>query len=259
MPPTMTFAAHLAETTGKLLLDYFQRDNLHAQLKADHTIVTEGDFAADQHITAEIQAAYPGEGIISEESSLLLEDTDRPVWVIDPLDGTTNFSLGLPVWGVSIARLVNGVPDTAALYFPVTGELFAAQRGEGAYYNQQRLSIIDGGHTPLKPYFATGSRALRRYQVNIRYKMRIMGAVAYDFCSVARGSAIVGFSATPKLWDLAAGWLVVQEAGGIVEVLSGPPPFPIQPNLDYSQTDYPTILAATPAFAAEARQGIKLK
>ncbi len=102
------------------MLSHFQGPGLHARLKGDRSVVTEADLAADRLISASIHGEYPGDAFLSEElqPSISGEDVDA-IWVIDPLDGTTNFSLGLPIWGVSIARLVGGWPDIGVLYFPI--------------------------------------------------------------------------------------------------------------------------------------------
>ena len=100
---------------------------------------------------------------------------------------------------------------------------------------------------------------MRQYDVSLRYKIRIMGAAAYDLCAVARSAAIVGFQARTKIWDLAAGWLVLEEAGGCAEIHNGPNLFPAQAGLDYSYVNFPTVMAADPTLLAEARASIKKK
>lgn len=259
MSSTLEFASALAKETGQILKNYFHKASLETELKADHSVVTEADLAADQKIRSAIQAAYPGEHLLTEESDTLVADLDTPVWVIDPLDGTTNFRLGLPIWGISIARLENGLPQMGVLYFPVADELYTAERGKGAQLNGRPLKTPPGDQHPPYTFFTCCSRTFRKYDVSLRYKARILGAAAYDFCVVARGAAIIGFQATLKLWDLAAGWLILEEAGGVADVLSGPPPFPIQPKIEYNQLNYPTILAADLESAKKGKQNIKKK
>lgn len=264
MDDTLEFTAQLAKETGHLLKSYFsgeelQADGLQARLKKDRTVVTEADLAADEKIRAAIRAAYPTDNLLTEESDTLVKDTDAPVWVVDPLDGTTNFSLGLPIWGVSIARLVNGRPQIGVLYFPVVDELYTAQQGKGAFLNGKPLKVTPSGEHPPYTFFACCSRTVRNYDVSLRYKTRVLGAAAYDFCAVARGAAIIAFQATPKIWDLAAGWLILQEAGGKVEVHSGQSPFPLQPEVEYKQINFPTIMAVDQESAHKAMQQIKKK
>lgn len=259
MEDILAFASQLAIDTGELLKEYFSQTGMHTEFKSDHTVVTRADFAADEKIRAAIQAAFPQDQLLTEESVTSLPSTGEHTWVVDPLDGTTNFSLGLPIWGVSIARLENGYPQLGVLYFPILDELYAAERGKGTAMNGETLKIIPKDKYPPYTFFTCCSRTHKRYNVSIRYKTRILGAAAYDFCAVARGAAIIGFQSKTKIWDIASGWLILEEAGGIVEVHTGPDPFPLQAGQDYNEINYPTIMAADQRLAQEARQGIKLK
>jgi myo-inositol-1(or 4)-monophosphatase len=208
-------------------------------------VVTEADLAADQFITKEIEQNYPHDEIVSEESSHFLKDTQSPTWVIDPLDGTTNFSLGLPIWGVSIARLEDGYPVLGAIYFPRLNELYTALQGSGAYLNGVRLLAREPDPTQPMSFFACCSRSFRAFNISVPYKPRIMGSSVYSFCLVARGSALLALDVTPKIWDLAAVWILVKESGGTIDTFEGSSVFPISPNIDYSQTSYPTLASAT--------------
>src|SRR4030067_2947007 len=105
MNPHQQLAAQLARQAGGLLLHYFKPTGTSANLKSDRSVVTEADLAADRLIADAIRKAYPGDGLLSEELQTTLGENSSTVWVIDPLDGTTNFSLGLPIWGVGSGRL----------------------------------------------------------------------------------------------------------------------------------------------------------
>ena len=257
MENPLTFSENLAQEAGNMLAKYFRLEGVDANLKEDRTVVTEADLAADSLIRKAIQNEFPDDLILTEETNQIPLDPDRPLWVIDPLDGTTNFSLGLHTWGVSIARLVSGFPEVAALYFPIYQELYSAQRGKGAFLNRQRLTINKQKQQPKISFFACCSRTFQHYDVRVRYKTRILGAAAYDFCSVARGAAIAAFQATPKIWDLAGGWLVLEEAGGIVELYTGGSPFPYLPDHPDSFMSYPTFMSANPAVASYLKDSIK--
>ncbi len=259
MDTPLDFAAALARESGDLLLDYFSTDGTKARLKADRSLVTEADLAADRLITQSILDRYPQDEILSEELQHSVSNQAGSIWVIDPLDGTTNFSLGLHYWGVLITRLKDGWPEVAALYFPLLDELYSAQRNGGASFNGMPLHAKPPDkNTPLN-FFSCCSRTFRRYEVSVRYKSRILGSAAYTMCAVARGMAILGFEATPKIWDIAGGWLLLSEAGGVVETLDNSKPFPIVPGRDYKQINFPTIMAPTPEVAARARERIQLK
>lgn len=256
MDTPLDFAIQTAKAAGKLLSDHFVLSGTKAETKPDHSLVTQSDLAADRLITNAIREQFPNDSILSEESNTLTGDLSQPVWVIDPLDGTTNFSLGLPIWGVSIARVVDGFPNVAALYYPLLGELYWAELGKGAQMNDTPLPPKVEQHAKTS-FFACCSRTFKHYQVNLRYKTRILGAATYDLCCVARGTAIMSFEVTPKIWDLAAGWLIVQEAGREIGVLEGPSPFPLQPNYDYGSQSFPTACAANQLRFSELKHALQ--
>lgn len=255
------FAIQLAQKTGQMLLERFHSGKQKAQLKSDQSIVTEADFASDQLITDAIHSQFPDDLIISEERPVsypAAEITSAPAtWIIDPLDGTTNFSLGLHFWGVLLARLVDGYPELCVMYFPVVNEMYWARKHLGAYLNTHRLRVIPPNPEQPFSFFACCSRTFRKYQVQIPYKARIFGSAGYTFCMVARGAAVVGFEATPKIWDIAGAWLLVQEAGGTINTLDGSQPFPLQFTSDHLQKYYPTLAAAAPELASRACQQLK--
>jgi myo-inositol-1(or 4)-monophosphatase len=256
MEDALSFAAQLAQRAGKMLLDYHQPTGVHTTVKDDRTAVTEADFAADQFIRSAIEDQFPQDGLVTEETSTVYPAGNRAVWVVDPLDGTTNFSLGLHYWGVSITRMLDGEPALAALYFPALDELFSAQRGGGARLNGQKLQVTPPDEDKPFSFFSCCSRTHRRYDVSIRYKTRILGSAAYGLSTVARGSAILAFESTPKIWDFAGSWLVTREAGGVILPLDGDSPFPLVPRCDYGSKSIPILAAATPEVWSHGRENI---
>lgn len=256
----LAFAVQLAQQAGELLLTYFHSEDLHTELKSDRSVVTQADLAADRMIKSAIRQAFPRDFLLSEErqpdeASRALS-AGRAVWIVDPLDGTTNFSLGLHYWGVLLARLVDGWPEITVMYFPTLHELYHAQHGQGAYLNHTPLQIKPPEANRPLSFFACCSRTFRRYQVSVPYKARILGSAAYTLTSVARSTAILGFEATAKIWDLAAPWLVVQEAGGVIETLDGSQPFPFVAGADYTLQSFAVLAAANPKIAERAHQQI---
>jgi myo-inositol-1(or 4)-monophosphatase len=177
------------------------------------------------------------------------------VWVVDPLDGTTNFSLGLPIWGILLTRLVDGWPDLAAMYFPMLDEMYTTQRGQGAYLNGVKIEIKQNSQ-PIS-FFACCSRTYRNYQVNIPFKPRILGSAAYNLCCVARSIAVLSFEASPKIWDIAGAWLLLQEAGGWIQTYDGSQPFPAIAALEYARLDFPVMAGATPELVQRWQREIK--
>lgn len=254
---TLNFAAQLAQETGDLLCQFYRRSGIQTTLKSDHTVVTEADLAADQLLRSRIGEAYPEDGILSEEAGTVYPEGKSAVWIIDPLDGTTNFSLGLHYWGVSIARLIEGQPSLGVLYFPLLDELFTASKGGGAYLNGAPLKVKPPVPGQPSSFFSCCSRANRFYTVDIGYKTRILGSAAYGLATVARGSALLAFEVTPKVWDFSASWLITQEAGGLIATLHGEAPYPLRAGTDYGSESYPLLTAATPELLDEGRAKIR--
>lgn len=249
------FTAGLARDTGEILRRYFEQPGRRARYKPDNTLLTEADLAADRHIRTVIRAVFPDDAILSEEEGTVFPLDGGPTWVIDPLDGTTNFSQGLHHWGVSIARIVDGFPQTAALSFPVIGELYTAHTGQGAWLNGSPLTVPPAD-SHMVSFFLCDSRLHRRYTTTIRYKPRILGSAAYTFCAIAKGIGVIGFESVPKIWDIAAAWLVLREAGGALAALEEV--FPLEPGSDYARRSFPLIGAADEGHLAAAQEKIQL-
>jgi myo-inositol-1(or 4)-monophosphatase len=259
MAAELSSIIEIAYRAGEKLAKYFHANDGVVRLKQDRTLVTEADLAADRLITQALIQQFPSDGILSEEMYPYLPAKHERVWIVDPLDGTTNFSIGLPIWGVSIARVTGGFPDLAVVYFPLQKELLTAEKGKGAWLNDRPLHVLQPDREKPAAFFSCCSRTHRYYDVSIRYKPRILGSACYSMSAVARGMALIAFEATPKLWDLAATWLIIQESGGVIETYDGSEPFPVLDNLDYRCKDFPTLSAATPQLMAYARQNIRRK
>ena len=258
METPLQFATRLVSQAGQLLLDYFNQQSNRPQIKPDQSLVTEADLASDRLIARSIQEYEPEAIILSEELAAIYPDrTADSLWVVDPLDGTTNFSLGLQHWGVSIAWLVDGILEMGVIYFPVFNEMYVAYRRKGAYLNGAPIQVKAPDPQFPASFFSCCSRTYQDYYVRVPYKTRILGSATYSLCSVARGVSILSFEARPKIWDLAAGWLMVQEAGGIIETFDKRPIFPPFAGLDYSLQNYPCLAAATPALMNKARSWIQ--
>jgi myo-inositol-1(or 4)-monophosphatase len=253
----LEFAIEAAQQTGQELLNRYFTGNSQGQLKSDRTLVTEADHAADQLLNKLIQDRFPDDGILSEEANTVLPGTAHS-WIVDPLDGTINFSLGLLYWGISIAHLEDGFPQSACLFFPATDELFTAENGKGAYLNGKPLRVKDQTSDRLVPVFVHCSRMHQRYQVNLPYKQRSLGAAAYHLCLVANNKAVLAFESTPRIWDFAASWQIVKEAGGAIESFGAEHPFPAKPGMDYHRTYYPIAAGASEQVLMKAREGIHL-
>ena len=251
----LDLATKAALQTGKTLLDLYHNGDRSGFLKEDHTLVTEADRAADKMIQEMILGEFPGDQILSEEGSTIFPNSQH-VWIIDPLDGTVNFSRGLDHWGVSIAHLENRRLNAAALYFPVTDELFTAVQGEGAFLNGQPLKVFEDFDEDLFPIFVHCSRMHKLYQVSLPYKTRSLGAAAYHLCLIAINKAVLAFESTVRIWDFAASWLIIKEAGGKIEPYGDLMPFPAEPGTDYHKIPFPIIAAVSKNVLDQARKNI---
>ena len=189
----LEFTTQLAQETGEILMSFYQRSGIQSQLKSDHTIVTEADHKADQYLRCQISQAYPEDGILSEEACTIFPANKTAVWIIDPLDGTTNFSLGFHYWGISIARVENGYPEIGVLYFPLLDELFTAVKGKGAYLNGDRLEVKPPNPSQFTSFFSCCSRTIRQYDIDLKYKTRILGSAAYGLSHSSTRECHFGF------------------------------------------------------------------
>jgi myo-inositol-1(or 4)-monophosphatase len=250
----LTFAQNLARRVGDILRDRYWNNQIRVGLKADQSVVTEADTFADEMIIRAIRENYPADALISEEQFPQLDHPADRVWVIDPLDGTANFSNGLPIWGVSIALCIGGWPEVGVLYFPLTGDLYAAKKGQGARLNGSKLETNE---TARYSFFICCSRTHSQYNLSVPYKTRIPGSVAFNLASVARGDAAINLEVAPKIWDVAAAWIILQEAGACVEILQGDSPFPIRSGEDYNLSTFSTIAAVGRGEMERAQQWIQ--
>ena len=200
--------------------------------KQVNDFVTEVDQQAEQAIIETLLTAYPGHGILAEESGNEYGNRNSDhIWIIDPLDGTTNFIHGFPVYCVSIALAVNGRIEQAVVYDPSRNDLFTSTRGRGAFLNERRIRVskrtmlrdspISTGfpYRPgdnLKQYMAMLGDVMQRTS-----GVRRPGAAALDLAYVAAGFSDGFFEAGLSIWDVAAGSLLVTEAGGLVGNYTG--------------------------------------
>lgn len=237
--PTIDFVGQLAKTAGELTLRYFRNQQLKVDEKeGDLGLVTEADVASEALLKSEIAKHFPQHVFLGEETGWSREVTDgQVVWIIDPIDGTSNFSKGNIYYCISVACgvLVKGrfEPQRVAIFHPGTGDLYCAGRGLGATVNGLTMNVAAGAD-PRRWSLATGfssskGEALRgviecieRMQNRI-LGMRINGAAALDLALTARGVFNGFFESRLSPWDMAAGVLLVEEAGGVVFNYEGQP------------------------------------
>lgn len=223
----LNIAIRAARKAGNVIAkNYERRDDIQTSKKGINDYVTSVDKAAEAEIIEIIQKSYPDHTIISEERGTL-EGKDSDIqWVIDPLDGTTNFVKGLPHFSVSIAIRVKNRTEVGVVYDPIRNELFTAVRGEGAKLNEVRLrvdsqnelngAILATGFPFKQPSLMQTQFAIMNNLIDEAADFRRTGSAALDLCYVASGRVDGYFEMGLKPWDCAAGDLIVREAGGLV-------------------------------------------
>lgn len=232
MHPMLNIAVRAARAAGKVIMKSMaQQEQLTIEGKGQHDFVTNVDRAAESIIIDTIRKSYPNHSILAEESGEQRGSDSDYQWVIDPIDGTTNFMRGIPHFCISIALVVKGQTQQAVVFDPVRDELFTATRGGGAQLNGYRVRTakvknLDGA------VLATGfpfkmKHILPEYQgvFNKFFEqaadVRRMGSAALDLAYVAAGRYEGYWEAGLKPWDLMAGDLLVREAGGMVTDFGG--------------------------------------
>jgi len=223
-------AVAAARSAGGIIVRYIDRiDSLTIATKARNDFVSEVDRHAEQAIIQKISRAYPEHGILAEESSE--KKGNEYQWIIDPLDGTTNFLYGIPHYAVSIALKYRGRLEQAVVYDPVKDELFTASRGQGAQMNGHRLRVNNRKDLNAAllatgiPFRDNQNQDLfmetMRYLIPDTAGIRRLGSAALDLAYVAAGRFDGYWEFALQSWDIAAGILLVEEAGGRVADLRG--------------------------------------
>jgi myo-inositol-1(or 4)-monophosphatase len=229
MQEFLTVAREAALRAGRLL-----RENLNGtreiSYKGEINLVTEMDRRSERAVVETLLAAFPGHGVMAEEETRI-ENGSGFVWIIDPLDGTTNYAHGYPNFAVSIGLERSGEIALGVVYDPVRDELFSALKGGGAYLNDKPIHVSNAD-TLIQSLLATGfpyDRVVSK-ENNLNYfnallmasqEVRRSGSASLDLCSVAAGRLDGYWELKLQPWDVAAGSLIVREAGGVVSDFSG--------------------------------------
>jgi myo-inositol-1(or 4)-monophosphatase len=230
MHPMLNTAVKAARRAGNLIHRAADKiDHLTVTKKSHSDYVSEVDRAAEQTIIETLLDAYPNHAILAEESGT--QGESEFVWIIDPLDGTTNFLHGVPQYAVSIALQHNGVLTQAVIYDPTKNDLFTATRGRGAFLNERRIrvskrdqladALIGTGFPYTRFEHEEAYIAIFREFMQKSSGLRRPGAASLDLAWTAAGRFDGFFETGLKPWDIAAGCLLITEAGGIVNDLEG--------------------------------------
>jgi myo-inositol-1(or 4)-monophosphatase len=217
------FLEDIIKQAGELTLEYRKRlSTVRVDRKSAKDLVTEADVAVEKLITAAIKNKYPAHSILGEETGLTKGDDSR--WIIDPIDGTVSFVHQQPFYSVSIALERNGVITNAAVYAPVLGELFTAVKGGGAFLNGKAIkvsrcdvlgdSLLATGFACIRSGLAENNLPIFTKMMPLIREVRRYGSAAIDCCYVACGRLEGFWEYNLNIYDVAAGRLIVEEAGG---------------------------------------------
>lgn len=231
MDEILDFLIRCVKESGRIQKKYFEK-SVSIRHKGDINLVTNVDIECQEKVISLIKRAFPYDDILSEEKKNVLSNSSRR-WILDPLDGTTNYAHGYPFFCTSLALEENGELKYAAVYNPIFKELFYAKRGEGAYLNGKRIRVSNISDLKISllstgfPYDLTQSK---RNNIDNFLKfiyraqaIRRDGSAALNLCYVAAGRFDGFWEIKLNPWDVAAGTLIVLEAGGKVTDFSGNP------------------------------------
>jgi myo-inositol-1(or 4)-monophosphatase len=245
-----------AARAGGVVVAKYYKGQYEIHEKAPDDPLTVADTEADAAIKAVVLGAFPDDGWLSEETADTKDRLSKPrVWIVDPLDGTKEFTQHIPEFCVCVALVVDGVVQVGVCYNPAEEKLFAARRGAGASLNGKPVSCT--GKTQLADAVVLASRSEDKRGEWDTYKplmkVKLTGSVAYKFALIAAGEADATFSLTPKNeWDICAGTMLVEEAGGVVTDRYGRPL-----TFNNQKTLLPGLIAAGPALYGPIREIIK--
>lgn len=233
MHPMLNIAIKAARSASKTIVRYMdQMDKVEITEKNKNDFVTQIDKMSEEIIITEIQKAFPRHAFLAEESAKHSALNNDFCWIIDPLDGTTNYIHGFPQFSISIALMMKNNLEVALIYDPIRQDLFTATRGQGAYLNSRRIRVsqtkkieaaLIGTGFPyrdkekVRPYVQTLENVLTHCR-----DVRRAGSAALDLAYVASGKLDAYWEGDLKIWDIAAGVLLVKEAGGCVSDFKSP-------------------------------------
>lgn len=224
-------AIEAARTAAELINSYKSSEDLEIRFKAKNDLVTDADLASEKKILSIIRKRYPGDQVLAEETAQKQELPGGRVWIVDPIDGTTNFAHGFPIYCVSIGLWEDGEPAVGVVLEVNGDELFTAERGEGAFLNNRRINV-SSEEKYQQALLATGfpyrdqsmmAEYLQLFRLFLEecQAIRRPGSAAYDMCCVAAGRFDGFYEYALNPWDVAAASLIIREAGGMVSDWTG--------------------------------------
>jgi myo-inositol-1(or 4)-monophosphatase len=247
-----SFARRVTEEAGKLLCKFFGSNDFG--VKKDGSLQATADIEVETLVRNRVMRVFPQASFLGEESSEL-SDIGRTLWVCDPLDGTTNFVNGQPNWGVSLALLEDLRPLLGVVHIPILGETVSAVRGKGVFCKGKRVEarVTDGKQ--FSDIYTFCSWRSNKFSSNLPGNIRAFGSTAYHLAQFACGRTAGGWEMSAKIWDIAAGIILAQEAGGTVRLVDGGDPIERLRNAqDIRDQTLACIFAANPVVYELMRQ-----
>ena len=224
-----------------LIRDFGEIENLQISSKAPGDFVSTADKRTEKILISELQKAHPEYGIITEESGIINKNNIKNRWIIDPIDGTMNFLNGLPQFAISIGYEEENEIKCGVIFNPITNEMFCAEKGNGAYLNNSRIRVSKKKHIQNSLLVTGGPKQTSKIknQIFLEYaevskkvsNVRKLGSAALDMAYVACGRFDGYWQRELNYWDIAAGVVIVKEAGGFVDFFSEDNNFPLKKNI----------------------------
>jgi len=215
--------------------------NINASNKSDGSLITSCDLWSDKTIVDGLASIAPDEGVLSEEGGKYIPNT-KAYWIVDPLDGTTNFAAGIPYWSISVARFVNGKPQSSFLIIPSLKQKFVSIKGKGVWLNNQKVEPNQNSHQ--SECISLCSRSIKILQKRpdsvFPGKIRLLGVSSLNLISVGMGQTFGAIESTPKIWDIAAAWLLLEELNCSIKWL-GTNPLNLVSGQNLSDVNFPLI------------------
>lgn len=219
--------------------------------KPDGTLVTDTDKSVESFLRKKIQSVCPRHDILGEELGQSRKKDEREFcWALDPIDGTVNFAMGLPFWGISVGLMKNNIPVLGVIYLPRLDEVYWAEERKGAHLNGARCRVASGVRSHDEALVIVPSCS-QKFQYRFPHKIRSFGSAAAHLCYVARGLCIGALLEGWNVWDVAAGLCILREAGAIVTDLNGVPVISLKGSVGMP------LLVASPVYHSDLLSGIK--
>ena len=220
------------KASKSLIRDFGELEKLQVSSKGPSDFVTNADIKAEKIIIEELIKSKRNYSIISEESKNEFENNNDKVWIIDPIDGTTNFLHGVPHFSISIALKSKNEIVSGLVYDPIKDEMYYAEKNNGAYLNNQRIRVSNKKNLD-SCLFAIGGSSIEEIKFKNNITIRRSGSAALDMAYVAAGKFDGCLQKNIKIWDIAAGLILVKEAGGIIN------------NIDINKHEYEKVIASS--------------